>query len=179
MIAGEIKSPGSFSLRTLDFVKNLSQEDALQIAKISPFVIDRDVLFRDRKLLDSFGITLGFLLNIQDLGILSGVEALGLETMLLSVKTEKFERAIVSYNRALIVTHEDADKKLKLEIYKLTSLGQQVLELGSFQAHDVYLRSVGKTICRQGFKVQMARYKQVTETNGRYFEAEEICAEDV
>ena len=181
MIAGEIKSPGYFSLRTLDFVKNLSQKDALQIAKMLPFVIDGDVISGvDEKLLKSVGITFEFLLNLQYFGLVSGVEMGGINKTLRSIEREKFERAITSYNRMLLVTHEDAGKEIKLNnVYKLTSLGQQVLRLGSFEAHDVYLRSVGKTICLQGFKVQIARYEQVTETTGRYFEPEEICAKTV
>ena len=180
MIAGEIKSPGSFSLRTLDFVKNLSQEDALQIAKMLPFVIDGNAISRiDEKLLQSADITFGFLLNLQDLGLVSGVDAVGIKKTLRSQEREKFERAIISYNRVLLVTHEDAGKEIDLSIYKLTSLGQQVLRLGSFEAHDVYLRSVGANICLQGFKVQIARYEHVTETTGRYFEPEEICDETV
>ena len=141
VIAGEIKSPGSFSLRTLEFLKNLSHEEALQIAKVSPFVINGRVIFRGNKQLlgESEGITFSDLLNLQDLGIVSGVEAPGLENKLPSSTTEKFERALVAYNRVLLVTHEDASKKINLEIYTLTLLGQQILKLGSFEAHEIYL----------------------------------------
>ena len=175
MIAGEIKSPGSFSLRTLEFLKALSHKEALQIAKVSPFVINGDVIFSgNKKLLNSEGITLRFLLNLQHLGIVSGVEAIGIEQTLPSVATEKFIRGLVSYKRVLVVTHEDASKEIKLKIYKLTLLGQEILKLGSFKSHEVYLRSVGQAICRQGFKVHIARYEQVAETTGRYFEPQEL-----
>ena len=181
VIAGEIKSPGSFSLRTLEFLKNLSHEEALQIAKVSPFVINGRVIFRGNKQLleESEGITFGFLLNLQNLGIVSGVESVGLENKLPSSTTEKFKQVLFSYNRVLIVTHENASKKISLEIYTLTLLGQQILKLGSFEAHEIYLRSVGQAICRQGFKVHIARWEQVTEETGRYFEPEEICAKTV
>ena len=182
VIAGEIKSPGSFSLRTLEFLKNLSHEEALQIAKVSPFVINGLVIFRGNKQLleESEGITFSFLLNLQNLGVVSGVEAVGLKQTLCSLATEKkFKQVLVSYNRVLIVTHEDASKKISLEVYPLTLLGQQILKLGSFEAHEIYLRSVGEAICHQGFKVHIARWKQVTEEIGHYFEPEEICAETV
>ena len=144
MLAGEIKSPGSFSLRTLEFLKNLSHEEALQIAKVSPFVIDGDAIFRDNEqLLRSEGITFKFLLDLQELGIISGVEAVGVVKKLSSTATEKFEQSLVSYNRVLLVTHEDTSKKIPLEVYKLTLLGQQIIKLGSFEPHEVYLRSVG------------------------------------
>ena len=174
-LAGEIKSPGSYSLRTLEFLKNLSHKEALQIAKVSPFVIGDTVIFRGNKqLLDSEGITFSFLLDLQHLGVVSGVESSGIERTFKPLATEKFERVLVSYNRVLVVTHEDMSKKLKLKIYKLTSLGQQILKLGSFEAHDVYLRSAGQAICSQGFKVHIARWEQVTETTGRYFEPQEL-----
>ena len=35
VLAGEIKSPGTFSLRTLEFLKNTSHEEALKIAKLA------------------------------------------------------------------------------------------------------------------------------------------------
>ena len=175
MLAGEIKSPGSFSLRTLEFLKNLSHKEALQIAKVSPFVINGDSIFRGNKqLLNSEGITFGFLLHLQDLGVVSGVDSDGIQGTWGSVATEKFERGLVSYNRVLVVTHEDASKKFRLEVYKLTLMGLQILKLGSFKSHEVYLRSVGQAICRQGFKVHIARYEQVTETTGRYFEPQEL-----
>ena len=173
VLAGEIKSPGSFSLRTLEFLKNLSHEEALQIAKVSPFVISNVIFRGNNQLLKSEGITVGFLLNLQNLGVVSGVGA-GLTQKFHSLATEKFEQALVSYNRVLIVTHEDTSKQIRLEVYKLTLLGQQIIELGSFKPHEVYLRSVGQTICRQGFKVLIARWEKVTEITGRYFEPQEL-----
>ena len=180
-LAGEIKSPGSYSLRTLEFLKNLSHKEALQIAKVSPFVINGRVIFRGNKQLlgGSEGITFNDLLNLQNLGVVSGVEAVGLQQTFPSSATEKFERALVAYNRVLLVTHEDASKEISLEIYTLTLLGQQILELGSFEAHEIYLRSVGQAICHQDFNVHIARWKQVTEKVGRYSEPEEICAKTV
>ena len=174
-LAGEIKSPGSYSLRTLEFLKNLSHEEALQIAKVSPFVINGDVISRGNKqLLDSEGITFSFLLHLQDLGVVSGVEAVGIKRTWGSVAKEKFEQALVSYNRVLIVTHEGVNKKIELEVYKLTLLGRQILRLGSFQPHEIYLRNIGQAILKQGFKVYIARWIQVTETKGRYFEPQEL-----
>ena len=53
---------------------------------------------------------------------------------------------LVSHDRALVVTHEDASKQFTLRAYGLTSIGQQICELGSFKSHEIYLRSVGQAI---------------------------------
>ena len=174
VLAGEIKSPGTFSLRTLEFLKNLSKEDADRIAKLAPFVIDTAFVFRsDESLLKSEGITLDFLLSLQELGILDSV-APGLGWRLKSVVQNKFLKGLVAYTRVLVVTHQDPNKSTSLDIYRLTSLGREVLKLGTFTPHDAYIRHLGRTIRGRGFKVTLARYQQVNEAGGRYFDEEEL-----
>jgi hypothetical protein len=56
----------------------------------------------------------------------------------------------------------------------LTSLGRQILKLGTFESDEAYLRSVGQAIRGQGFKVQIARFQPTTETEGRYFDPTEL-----
>ena len=180
VLAGEIKSPGSFSLRTLEFLKNISQKEAREITKLAPFVLDNDFIFRGaNKLFDAEGITFGFLLYLQNLGITCGVDAAGLSVEIGHGYPDRFQKVLISYDRALLVTHEDASKKLKLEIYGLTPLGKQIFKLGSFTPHEIYLREIGQIICQQGFNVSLARWKDDTETSGRYFEPQDICAKSV
>ena len=174
VLAGEIKSPGTFSLRTLEFLKNLSKEDAQRIAKVAPFVIDSSFVFKgDESLLKSEGITLDFLLSLQELGIVDSV-APGLTWRLASTVRNEFLLGLVAYSRVLMVTHQDSSKSTKLNIYRLTSLGREVLKLGSFTPHDAYIRHLGRTIRDRGFKVTLARFQQVTESEGRYFDEEEL-----
>ena len=111
---------------------------------------------------------------MQHLGIIAGVEAIGLMITFKSTTTEEFVKTLVSHDRVLIATDGDASKEIKLEVYQLTSLGQQIMRLGSFESHDAYLRSIGEAIRSQGFKVQIARFQRVTETEGRYFDAQEL-----
>lgn len=175
VLAGEIKSPGAFSLRTLEFLKNLSPDDAHRIEKLAPFVVDNDFVFAgDKSLLDSEGIVLGFLLHLRDLGIVDLGSGLGLRKLLKSVTPNEFQLGLVSYTLVLVVTHEDPAKEISLDIYRLTSLGKEVLNLGAFTPHDTYIRHLGRTIRDRGFKVVLARYEQVTETEGRYFDDEEL-----
>ena len=173
VLAGETKSPGTFSLRTLEFLKNLSKEDARRIEKLAPFVVDDFVFNGDKSLLESEGITLGFLLDLQDLGIVE-VSQPGVRKILKSALRDKFMLGLVAYKRVLVITHEDPSKESHLNVYRLTSLGREVLKLGVFMPHESYLRQLGKTIQSLGFRVVVAQYEQVTETEGRYFDEEEL-----
>jgi len=174
VLAGEVKSPGKFSLRTLEFLRNLSKEEAREIEKLAPFVVDAEYVFKgDSSILESEGITLGFLLSLQDLRILDA-QVRGLKRTLRSTTSDKFLVGLVAYSRVLVITHDDAKRKVAMEVYRLTSLGKEVLQLGKFVPHEPYLRSIGRTIRNQGYKVVIARYEQVTETEGRYFDEEEL-----
>ncbi len=87
---------------------------------------------------------------------------------------DRFERALVSYDRALMVRHSDAAKPLKLPVYQLTALGRQVLRLGSFQANDKYLRALGASIKSQEFEVEIGLCVPVSESEVTLFNLQPI-----
>jgi len=156
VLAGEVKSPGRYSLRTLEFVKNISQDEAKSIEKMSPFVV-ADIIFRgDKPLLESKEVNLTLLLSLQELGIVSGVESVGgLSISWKSLLADRFQQILVSYSRVLMVKHSDVTRTLQIEIYQITSLGRQILSLGAFRADEDYLRALGATIKGQGFDVEI------------------------
>ena len=133
-----------------------------------------DVVFRGDEELKAEGITYGFLMRMQQLGVIAGVEAARLTITMKSVKPDNFARALISNGRALLITDDDPAKELKLHVYQLTSIGRQIMQLGAFEPHEGYLRSVGKVIRALGFKVQIARWRQLTEIEGEYFDAEDL-----
>lgn len=167
VLAGEVKSPGSYSLRTLEFLRGLSKVEAEQISNLAGFVIEGRII---RSLnLNDHGVTFNLLLEMQELGLLSGVEALGLTTQFKSGVSERFFRVLRSNGKVLVVEHDDPSKVLTLEVYTLTGVGSQLVGLGSFPANLDYLRLVGQEIIKQGFTVQLADWVQTTESGGHYF----------
>ena len=154
----------------MEFLTNLSKEDADRIAKLALFVIDRHFVFRgDESLLESEGITVGFLLSRQELGIVDSVATPGLAKRLQSTVPNEFRLGLVAYTRVLVVTHQAPNMSAMLDIYRLTSLGRVVLQLGAFTTHDAYIRHLGRTIRNCGFKVTLARYQQSHRIRGSLF----------
>lgn len=176
ILAGEIKSPGSYSLRTLEFLKGLSKKEAEQISKLASFVVEGRIIRSLKTYLEEQGISFSLLLSMQELGLVAGVEAIGLNTTYQSLMKDKFVHPLRSNGKALIVEHDDPTKPLKLEVYILTTVGNQLLGLGNFVPNLDYLRLVGKEIARQGFSVSLADWTQTTENEGRYFNSEKIEA---
>lgn len=177
VLAGEVKAPGKYSIRTLEFLKTLSKQEAELISQLASYVIDGRIARAQKTYLDSKGLTFSRLLMMQELGVLSGVEAIGLSTNYNSIVPEKFTRALVSHGKALIIEHDDSSKALKIEIYMLTAVGRQVLGLGSFEADLEYMRLVARDILKQGFTVKLSDWRDVSESQGEYFNAQDIVGD--
>lgn len=163
VLAGEVKAPGRFSLRTLEFLRNLSQAEAQAIERISPFVVASFVFRDDDPLLESEGIKFADLLALQELGVLAGVDGLGLQVTISSDIATSFRRALTSHGAVLLVTAADAEKTIKLKACKVTTIGGQVLRLGHFSPNAKMLESIAATIKEQGFEVQLGSYIQIGE----------------
>ena len=179
VLAGEVKSPGTYSIRTLEFLRGLSKHEAEQISKLASFVIRGRIVHNDLELKQCFEencISFDLLLTLQDLGVLSGVGGLGLAMTLKSASTERFLGILQSNGKVLLVEHEDPAKVLTLNVYAMTTIGSQLLGLGSFHPNIDYLRLVGKEIIKKGFTVKLADWKQLTENQGEYSNAEKIDA---
>lgn len=174
ILAGELKAPGSFSLRTLDFLRNLSQEEANAIERLSQFVVEDIIWKGNDSSLDAEGLQFSVLLEMQDLGVLSGVESIGLERTWQSTNTDNFIKPLRSNSKVLIVSHDDPNKEIKLRIYLLTGLGRQILRLGKFQANTDYLARLGKAILNQGFSVSIGDFVQISNTTIQYYNVKNI-----
>jgi hypothetical protein len=179
ILAGETKQPESFSLHTLDFMRRLSKEDAALIEKVAPFTCGRD-LFRgaaSEKVLESRGLTLGVFIELQELGVMSGVEAVGLQKQFTSNQVDRFGRPFRFWNKALMVQADDPAKKIQLPVYGITKVGLQVMSLGKFQADDEYVRAIAKIIATQGFQVSIGDVQEVDNKQFMIVNAQPIFAD--
>lgn len=176
-LAGEVKSPGSYSLRTLEFMKALSQAEAEQISKLARLAIDGRIFKIFPEFLTEQGITLDYLLGMQELGIVTGVESLGLSTTFSSDDSTSFVKVMRCNGKAIVIRQDDREKTLAIPVYLLTSIGKQILSLGSFAPNTGNLNQTGKWIANQGYEVSIGDWTQVTENAGNLSNAYPIDAD--
>lgn len=176
ILAGEVKSPGRYPLRTLDCLRLISKDEAELITKLGSFVIVDQIVCNSpaRKLLDEKGVSFEALLNLQEIGMLTGVDSMGLGWEGTSKEPDKFYSFVYSNNKALEITHEDPKKISKLTVYALTSIGKDIIGLGEFPADIEYLCTVGKIIAKQGFLVKLADWKLIEGLTGTLSNFEKI-----
>lgn len=168
VLAGEVKSPGRYSLRTLDFLRMLSKEEAESISSLASFVVEQWIYRNTPEILAQVGLNLNKLLELQNLGVISGVESIGLVVTLKSTVLDRFALVLRSNGKALVITHDDPNRTVVLEIYTITATGKQLFELGTFGPNEDYLKAAGKHFVGQGFTVHLADWTQDTESQGTY-----------
>ncbi|MCY1244971.1 hypothetical protein D9M72_580740 [compost metagenome] len=104
------------------------------------------------------GISYNTFLDLQEVGIVTGVEALGLNTTFDSVVEETYLRLFRCGNHGLLIEAEDPKKKLSLEVYILTKAGRQILSLCEVTPNIENLERVGATIAKKGFTVHLVKW---------------------
>ena len=174
ILAGEAEKPGRFSLHTLDFMRRLSKEDAALIERLAPFVCQRGLFHGHPKLdelLNSGGLRLDELFELQDLGVMSGVEAVAMTKTWTPMPSSQVPLRF--WNKVLLVRTLEV-RSLTLPTYAITKVGEQVMSLGKFQANNDFVLAVGQIILERGFEVSMGdatdlpnRPDQVMVTNAQ------------
>ena len=72
ILSGEIKKPGSFSLRTLDVVRNISASEAGSFLEIMPFIIyfgDSSFISMEKELAKKYELGIGKLIKLDSCGL--------------------------------------------------------------------------------------------------------------
>lgn len=164
ILAGEIKSPGKHSLRTLEFIKNLSPKEAKQIEKLFSFVLHSQFIARSFNGFYDYGsdllnskLSFDYLSEMQGLGIISGVEA-----QLYQKYSPKIIKQIYYYSvwfkeysgrdDCCVFTHDDRDQELIINACLLTQLGKELYDLCHVEMDADYINYIIKSLEEQGFK---------------------------
>jgi hypothetical protein len=124
VLAGEIRKPGAYSLRTLRFLSEFSQADALTFADFC------DSAFGDaahRKLVKPESLKdIRSLLYLESSGLINGAEGIGLQ------RTMTFREDGIAFLREkdlAIIFKGKPNTKFVQEVVALTPLGQELLSL--------------------------------------------------
>lgn len=173
ILAGEVSSPGKYSFRTLRMLDSLSRKDAEAISRVGPLVFSGVVSALDSALA-CCEIRLGDLMNLQEIGVLSGVEGGGLISRVPSATEGKYTRLLASNGSGILVEHDDPERELSIHNYRITEAGRQIIALGNFNANREYLTVIAKTICGQGFKASLCECVDNGDGTHTYTNIEEV-----
>jgi hypothetical protein len=174
ILSGEFRNPGKYSLRTLEFIRNLSQGEAHAIEELGPFVFDGfGVIYANQPInLESLGLDTRKLIELQEIGILLRAEPYPYSIW--SSEEARFENVLTLGGRAIRFTAEYQAKILQFQAICLTKLGKEILALGRFEANDEYFIQVAKAIKNNQFSVSTGTFSPVADNRIALFDLTEI-----
>ncbi|POG01124.1 hypothetical protein BGP84_00475 [Pseudomonas putida] len=165
VLAGEIKSPGSYSFRTLEFLKGITREEANIIQSVAPYVWENGFIWRNLNVLEQHGVSYESLLDLQALGILMGVDSENVSMYFESVFSDKYLFTIKCHNRMLAFQHADPKQRLTMPAIRLTSIGKQVIKLEHTVAKDDFMAEYALLYKEQNFTALLGDFEVVYEND--------------
>jgi Protein of unknown function (DUF2806) len=167
LLAKEIMIPGTYSLKTLDIVRNLTKKDAETFEKVVAISFGQSPtdLFLPRfgyfnRLLEDRGLTEHMLLSLADLGLLYPQPTVGL---ILFGNKEKLHILFHGKDAALTVqqgTHIHSKRHIHsttLPVWMFTKAGAELRTLVQPENDDIVLDLLGGHLENQSYKVSIAR----------------------
>ena len=142
LLAGEIKQPQSFSLRTLNKLKMMTTNEAKLFEKVAPYIISNDCLINSGGVLNKYGISFENIMTLNECGIIN------LERM-----NKVFnETPRILYNNLLCTIDRKTDKKnpaneqVRINGYMLTSFGKELYKIIKVNYDNTFYLSFARNL---------------------------------
>lgn len=163
ILAGEIEQPGSFSLRTLETIRNISRNEALVFNKIVPYLFNmgKTVLMTSSSdIYKKYGIKYDDILVLDECGLINSSGTLSITA------TSSGESDLLLYNEATaLIVHGSETKPLEFAfgIHSLTEPGRQLYRILNHIPNHEYFEEVANNISQNaGEPVYLHKVNYIT-----------------
>ena len=170
ILAGEIEKPGSFSLRTLETIRNISPDEAKLFEKILPFVVSSGAaqfIPADLISFSEFGITYGHIIQLDECGMVysNGATSLNIK----AGPNEKDQYMLHSGNEVLLASNPtNVELQNDLRVYPLTRSAIELMSiLDSSTNHDAFVRLSEKMHREHFSNATMSIYEVIYSEDGQ------------
>ena len=166
ILAGEIQHPGSFSLRTLDTIRNLTTREASLFQKTLPYVMCLGAgdafITSTNDILNKYGITFDDILELDEAGL---VKSTVHRTALKVSNNKPLCVSNKKYTMVLRNTNDEAEI-VYFSRYQYTKAGYELYMLLSVEANLEYDCMLAETIAKNNTEVEVSVNTILSKTNG-------------
>jgi len=158
ILANEVASPSTYSLRTLDLIRNLSSAELKAFTGYVGMAMQPyGVIILSKLTLNSlknYDLKIDEYIQLTDIGLFNSNTTLNVNTKL---KKDKSVLINIAKEDWVITNHDEEEKELLLDVIKYTEAGVQIAglltEFPVNTKRDVYLRDIKESIVSQGFSI--------------------------
>lgn len=152
ILAGEVRSPGSISLRTLEALRNISRVEAELFCRLGQLAIDANgkrepmVISPENFLKDIYGLSYQDILALRELGLVHSDQFLQWEIEPKGSGTMWFDYA----DHAIVMKWEKPTGKIGIPVMVLTKTGRELLPLVTVRFDQAYAEKFCSLLKRAG-----------------------------
>lgn len=169
VLSGEVESPGRTSLRTLDVLRNMTQEDARIFDAISGFVIEDFILRDEEYTKEHSALTLSNLLHLQDCGLMEIGPFLMRVLYWNSPQVQQSEIAFRCQDILVRIKKDEGEhEKTEIPALLLTRAGRELLAITERSAQLDYIRDFARFLKAQGCNLTYAKIIEVLPDHYRH-----------
>ena len=139
-LAGEVKKPGTYSLRTLDVLRNITKKEAELIVSASSFLL----LEFELLCIENFALNLREKIALNDMGIVCG------ENLVRKCPVGETPGTILLNRDSLLRIYAPKSIIIKVECVKLTTAGFEIMNMIQIHNNQKYISSLAAKIKSQG-----------------------------
>ena len=172
VLAGEVIAPKSYSLKTLDCLRNLTSDDAALFTKVCPFIINDSFLLSDMGLNEKYGILYNDILRLDDCGL---INSSGFISMNMNIGKERI--LILDFEEYILMGQCNTDEVQKISIgeFPLTRSGRELIHIACKEKmSDKYIVDIVESVRRKsnGCKLSLHRVNSRNDATINYNENE-------
>ena len=142
VLAGEVSRPGTYSVRTLEALRNLSKLEAEVFQTIRYLALDGGQILKinGETALTTFGISFEAILNLREAGLVADGDMLGIKASI--TEPQKYIGLMYNGKLLLIEPHDKSVKNFSFDMFTLTRVGVELMGLIDPKPNIEYLHAV-------------------------------------
>lgn len=171
ILAGEIKQPQSYSLRTLETLRNMTKEEAELFQKIAQFVLvqGESFLFTADDVMEKFGVNYSNIAKLIEVGLIQPGEFVTRNYSSNNIKDVKY--GIIYGNIVIIIEQKANSPKISVPIKLLTTSGKELVKLINIHPNIDYIKELARTIKKDNVIVGYAKIVSINKDEGVNYES--------
>lgn len=161
ILAGEIKQPKSYSLRTLELIRNLSKKEADTFMKVANFSIrsgDGSYVFKgndDDKLSKEFGVSYMDIALLKEIGLIQPGDFVNHQFIQQNID---IQRVLIAGNIVILVNVKANTPTIQMPVDVFSTAGNELLKLVKPTPPFTYLNYFAKSIKNENVEVKYANF---------------------
>lgn len=176
VLAGEVKQPGAFSLRTLEALRNITSEEAQLFEEVASYAIYQGsyFLYNGFSGLEKTGIEYWKIMRLIEIGIIQSVSDAAL--IYYREKTQRY--AFLYGDYVYFINFGSLKEEIRIPIYSFSVLGGELFKLVSIKPDYNFVKSIMKDIVSRN-KGTTVSFAKITKKEGSRVECDENTLDDL